>query len=914
MVIGIIALVIGVLLGAAAVVFRKKIPQNWMISMIAAGVLVAIVGGIFTGVAVSASNRDKQNIRIALNYLERQCVTEASYYLKKVESDTLCSLGTETLLEVMRGNDILARFKLDSLEGKAKSDGEKSICLKLSVISRDDYSTQTAVINVLKEELKLSKSKAEEADIRFCRESGYYIPGIEMDDSDLSEEESLRLSLNSLISNKQFSEAARIAAELVHESPNAKNRLLLADIIAQAAYDQNYLTGAEFMVKEGLFEAITEYRQKLQKQIDSLTLDLNATRELLNNAMDEEKSKKLQQEVSNLNGQIMKLQSENNYLLVDRAFNSIADLGSLEAAVVRARLHFAKKDYEKAMLALEKAVSNPIIRMSASGDVKNAVNILHKTLKNDGVVGSETPEFQDAINTLMSNVGNDMVSIHAGDLSNSFSEYISTTQKTYGKDLYVSHVDTTQYPKVVITLSGRDTVLDRVAAKKEIVIRDTHNTVTFTVEKPDGKDTVADICCVVDESGSMSGQPMEDLKTALSGFINSLQSDASIGIVGFSDSYVIRAPLSNLHESAAAAVGDIYASGGTDISSGISGGLEVLQESTKQKVILLMTDGQSSIDMSVVEQAAQTGTVIHCIGFGGVNDDLLQTIADATGGQYIRADSSSELINVYLSLVGVIGNHIKITYTVDTTGSAATEEVRYFFVRDTLSGTSVRVDYVLDEPVGPQVNQISNQMVTTDELQRAANRNEKLYFYLYGTGLSNIVSAKVGSAACTVTDVSSDSITLEVDPTMNPGWHTVLLTDKDGKTYQFDKAIVVGDDISETQFTMGQVYIQSFNTCLLSDGTLVFENCTVKASQGTGLQSVLRVEGLLRVQINTTDFDTLPRPGSGDVSIGDAGTLYGFGSIRMSQFGDIDYGGGEALAKGAFHLDCGNGKIRLIQD
>jgi len=61
-------------------------------------------------------------------------------------------------------------------------------------------------------------------------------------------------------------------------------------------------------------------------------------------------------------------------------------------------------------------------------------------------------------------------------------------------------------------------------------------------------------------------------------------------------------------------------------------------------------------------------------------------------------------------------------------------------------------------------------------------------------------------------------------------------------------------------------------------------------------------------------FDTLPRPGSGDVSIGDAGTLYGFGSIRMSQFGDIDYGGGEALAKGAFHLDCGNGKIRLIQD
>ena len=36
--------------------------------------------------------------------------------------------------------------------------------------------------------------------------------------------------------------------------------------------------------------------------------------------------------------------------------------------------------------------------------------------------------------------------------------------------------------------------------------------------------------------------------------------------------------------------------------------------------------------MSVVEQAAQLGMVVHTIGFGSVDDNLLQTIADSTGG------------------------------------------------------------------------------------------------------------------------------------------------------------------------------------------------------------------------------------------------------------------------------------------
>ena len=62
-----------------------------------------------------------------------------------------------------------------------------------------------------------------------------------------------------------------------------------------------------------------------------------------------------------------------------------------------------------------------------------------------------------------------------------------------------------------------------------------------------------------------------------------------------------------------------------------------------------MTDGQSSIDLGAVQEAVDQGITIFTIGFGGAVDEVLQTIADMSGGQYIRADSSTELINVYSS-------------------------------------------------------------------------------------------------------------------------------------------------------------------------------------------------------------------------------------------------------------------------
>lgn len=92
-----------------------------------------------------------------------------------------------------------------------------------------------------------------------------------------------------------------------------------------------------------------------------------------------------------------------------------------------------------------------------------------------------------------------------------------------------------------------------------------------------------------------------------------------------------------------------------------------------------MTDGQSSFDNNVLSEAVAAGITINTIGFGDVDEELLTMIAEQTGGTFVRADSSSDLINVYLSFVKVIGNSVKIQYTAKDTNQ---DILRYAFVHE----------------------------------------------------------------------------------------------------------------------------------------------------------------------------------------------------------------------------------------
>lgn len=59
-----------------------------------------------------------------------------------------------------------------------------------------------------------------------------------------------------------------------------------------------------------------------------------------------------------------------------------------------------------------------------------------------------------------------------------------------------------------------------------------------------------ELCCVVDQSGSMGGTPIANLRAALESFIGSLDETTFLSLVGFSDSAQILAPSSGDHAAA----------------------------------------------------------------------------------------------------------------------------------------------------------------------------------------------------------------------------------------------------------------------------------------------------------------------------------------------------------------------------
>lgn len=914
--IGILAL--GVILGAIAVVLRRKLTTAWMISILVSALLIAAIGGVGTASAWNQLQTDRQNVHIALRYLEQGSVDEASYYLKKVSEDSFQSLSAEALLETLRGNDMLARFKLDALEGKAKSDEEKSICLKLGGLALDDYEARSTVIRILQNNLNLSEKKAYAADVKFVTESGYYLEGVEILPEEQAFTDQLRVQANQALRYGSYYQAIQSASQLVEERPSAENRLLLAECIAEAAYNGYYIDGNEFGLgqsEEGggqVYLCAEEERAKMRTQIESLTLDAEALQTQIEVTLNEEEKQKLSEELGNISAKLQNLQESETYLFVRKAFSSIADLHSLEASVVRARLYYAMRDYEQAMETLVKASSNPFIRLVAQGDVKNALNALRKAYASDQTVGTETAEFKEAMSTLLSSVGNDMIGIVSSQLTSDFSGYIVTSQKKYGQDLFITDVDLSNYPEVVITLSGRDTVIEEIIAQKDVIVRDTQREVTFTVVIPEEDAIHMNVCCVVDESGSMDGSPIYDLKNALSGFIAALESNVNVGIVGFEDGYRLVAPVSGNHAAAAAAVSNLHASGGTNITAGIQGAMEALRDGYGRKSILLMTDGQSSIDMTVVEAAAAQGISINCIGFGGVNDELLQAIADATGGQYIRADSSSELINVYLSLVGMIGNEVQVKYTI--TEQETEEVVRYFFLRTVQSGTSIRISYRLPEVTLPVLHRVDSPFLNEENLDGYGSIN----FYLYGEDLSNVAEVQIGGQTATILDGRQDDyLPVEVPGDLDPGEQTVVLIDQDGNSATYEGAVFVGQPLYVYDFEIGQLRVSCSDASLLPDGTLVLGGwiniSNIPGSSSSDETLDMSVAGLITLQTDFDEVDKQVGAGLGVITI-DAAALEGFGVVSLngndSGYSDVLT---NVVASGGFTFDYSAGRIHLVQ-
>jgi Ca-activated chloride channel family protein len=148
------------------------------------------------------------------------------------------------------------------------------------------------------------------------------------------------------------------------------------------------------------------------------------------------------------------------------------------------------------------------------------------------------------------------------------------------------------------------------------------------------------LCLVLDRSGSMAGQKIENLRRAVELVIDQLDPMDILSIVIFDDRAEVLVPATPVTDKNAlkAKVKGITDRGGTEMSKGMQLGIQELQKHlTPDRVsrMVLLTDGQTYGDedecQKLANQLAQLSVPLYAFGLGeDWNEDLLDALANAT--------------------------------------------------------------------------------------------------------------------------------------------------------------------------------------------------------------------------------------------------------------------------------------------
>ena len=173
------------------------------------------------------------------------------------------------------------------------------------------------------------------------------------------------------------------------------------------------------------------------------------------------------------------------------------------------------------------------------------------------------------------------------------------------------------------------------------------------------KKTVAkDLIFVLDRSGSMSGEKIEQAKSALESCLNGLNAEDKFEIIFFSDDVaqyrreVVKASSNTVRE-AVQFVKEIEAEGGTNINEALLAALELIKPDDRPKYVIFLTDGLPTVGTTdvgkIVEHVNQANTKkarLFVFGVGyDVNTRLLDRLSAENKGtaEYVRPGENLEV-------------------------------------------------------------------------------------------------------------------------------------------------------------------------------------------------------------------------------------------------------------------------------
>lgn len=463
--------------------------------------------------------------------------------------------------------------------------------------------------------------------------------------------ELLRYSVKYYNAYGNLEEAEESARKLLSEDKSVENIVLYTDVIAQKLLnDMNIVT-----------------EEEEDKEIASLLKQAEKAEETAGNYEEgnprrEENLAKAEDYREQANG--VKAKRIINWLIAQAPlFGDKSGVIDLQLS----KLYIASGDDEKARELLVE-----LMRDSDELHEDSPVRTGLERLKN---VYYDNSASEEDISTAIHSLLNGGAFLPDSILSRGYSEFLNHFLKYERVSVFISRVDATDYPTVraYLNVNGKHDGVEELAndfRTEDFTFSDNGFTISPGDVKriEDDSNNFISIALVIDGSGSMEGERIQNARKAVEACIENLTPETQeLAVVLYENAAAVLSPLTNDASALRSAAERITANGGTNIPAGLREGIASLENAAGTKAIILMTDGEDGNpnEMPAAIEAAQAENIaVFTVSTGGGNREYMENIARQTGGFYMEAFTDAELVNVYTALQNFIVNNYCFEYTV----------------------------------------------------------------------------------------------------------------------------------------------------------------------------------------------------------------------------------------------------------
>ena len=203
------------------------------------------------------------------------------------------------------------------------------------------------------------------------------------------------------------------------------------------------------------------------------------------------------------------------------------------------------------------------------------------------------------------------------------------------------------------------------------------------------------IIAALDVSGSIAGEPLEQLKRAYRAVIDALAADDRAALLTFAQHVDLHSSFTSDRNKLRTLADGVDTGGSTSLHDAVFSALTLRETDERRTLLLLMTDGRDTSSwltaQKLVAAARRTDIVIYPVTILSVSsffevprqrvhgrgqrqepsERLLDTLADDTGGRVVYASDESALESTFLSVLQEFRQRYVLSYTpegVSTTG------------------------------------------------------------------------------------------------------------------------------------------------------------------------------------------------------------------------------------------------------